>query len=320
VKRLYAIGEALIDFIPSAADTPLEEVAAFSPKVGGAPCSVAAIYALLGGKSTVLTAVGKDAFGNKIMNTLRECGVDVSRTVRKSEAKTGLAFVGLDQSGERSFSFYRSPSADLLYSEADLPDTLDDCAVLHFCSVALMESPMKRAHRRAIALAKASGALVSFDVNLRFSLWEDRGALYQAVWEFLPMADIVKLSEEEVAFVTGETSLVRAAKMLLFHCRYVIVTQGEKGATLFYLDNTPEDYGMREVCVGVPETVRAIDTTGAGDAFIGTFLYFLNAAPVPLDAMRSDDFAALLSYANTVAASTTQYPGAIESYRKALSK
>ena len=314
VKTLYTIGEALIDFIPSNAAVPLEEVEAFSPKVGGAPCNVAAAYALHTGKSTLLTAVGNDAFGNKIIETLKACRVDTSRIVKKEDAKTGLAFVGLDHTGDRSFSFYRSPSADMLYGENDLPDALDDAFALHFCSVALKESPMKDAHKKAIALAKKAGAFVSFDVNLRFSLWDDETKLYRTVWEFLPLADIVKLSEEEVEFVTGEKSLVRAAKTLLFHCRYVIITQGKNGATFYYTDESEKDFGMRSLHVTPPE-MQSVDTTGAGDAFIAAFLFLLSEQEDPKALPDEDKLEQLLYYSCRFATATTQYHGAIDSYR-----
>ncbi|MBQ7363971.1 MAG: carbohydrate kinase, partial [Clostridia bacterium] len=230
-------------------------------------------------------------------------------------ANTALAFVGLDHKGDRSFSFYRSPSADMLYTESDLPTALQDAFALHFCSVALGDSPMKDAHRRAIALAKEAGALISFDVNLRFSLWESEDALYRAVWEFLPSADILKLSEEEIGFVTGTKDLEKAAKMLLTHCRYVIITRGKDGAMLFYTD---KKNGMTTIAAPSIE-VNTIDTTGAGDAFIGAFLYLLSSQTLPLDALDNGILSNLLLYANRIAAATTEYHGAIDSYQTVFS-
>ena len=130
-------------------------------------------FSRLTGKSAILTKLGKDPFGNKILKELGEAGIDTSNVVTTDEANTALAFVSLEEDGNRTFSFYRNPSADMLLTEIEISDEMfDDIFALHFCSVSLGDFPMKDAHRAAIEKARAKGALISFDPNLRFPLWK----------------------------------------------------------------------------------------------------------------------------------------------------
>ncbi|WP_314911842.1 carbohydrate kinase, partial [Cardiobacterium hominis] len=201
---LYAIGEALIDFVPSRPGKPDADIR-YTPAVGGAPLNVAAAYARLGGKSYILSQVGEDAFGEQIAATAQAAGVDTRYLQRTSDAKTALAFVTLHDNGEREFAFYRDPSADMLYAADNLaaiaPQPGD---ILHYCSVSLTPGPMREAHRVAIERFRAAGALISFDINLRLPLWPNPADLHAAVQEYLPLADILKISDDELEFVTGE--------------------------------------------------------------------------------------------------------------------
>ena len=186
-NTLFSIGEALIDMIPSRVGCAFDEVPSFSPRTGGAPANVCAAFARLGGASSFLTQLGDDPFGHKIARELEACGIDLSHLVFTDKANTALAFVSLEKDGNRTFSFYRKPSADLLYA----PEQIDlawfrDAFALHFCSVSLVDSPMRHAHLAAIGAAREAGAIVSFDPNLRFPLWPDREMLRQTVLQFLP--------------------------------------------------------------------------------------------------------------------------------------
>ena len=203
-NTLAAIGEALIDFIPDRNGCDFNDVTAFSPKVGGAPANVCAAFSILGGSSRMLTQLGSDPFGRKIIGELDRVGVDTSCISLTDEANTALAFVSLAQNGDRTFSFYRKPSADMLYKAESIKETyFNNVFALHFCSVSIGDFPMKQAHKHAIELMRERNGIVSFDPNLRFNLWDSRQALYEAVREFIPLSDIVKLSEDEVGFVTG---------------------------------------------------------------------------------------------------------------------
>ena len=266
---LYAIGEALIDMIPSKTGCSFAEVPSFSPRVGGAPANVCGAYARLGGDSALLTQLGDDPFGHKIIDELAAWGIDTSHICLTDKANTALAFVSLEADGNRTFSFYRKPSADLLYAPEQVDTSLfANAYALHFCSVALVESPMREAHKTAIAAARSAGTIIDFDPNLRFPLWPDRDALRRTVLEFLPLADVVKISDEELEFLTG-TSDIEAALPSLFvgHVQLVLYTCGSAGAHAY----TRTAHGF-----SASKPVKAVDTTGAGDGFIGSFLWQLH--------------------------------------------
>ena len=192
-STLFSIGEALIDMIPSRVGCSFDEVPSFSPRTGGAPANVCAAFARLGGKSAFLSQLGDDPFGHKIARELEACGIDLSHLAFTDKASTALAFVSLEEDGSRTFSFYRKPSADLLYSPEQIdPAWFADAFALHYCSVSLVDSPMRYAHLAAIAAAREAGAIVSFDPNLRFPLWPDRDMLRGTVLQFLPLSNILK--------------------------------------------------------------------------------------------------------------------------------
>ena len=206
MKKVVAIGELLIDFVPQQKGCALDEVTHFERVAGGAPANVATAVARLGNPAAMISQVGEDAFGTHILKVLHANGVDTQWVFRTGRANTGLAFVSLDATGNREFSFFRNPSADLFLDQEQVTDAMfADCAVLHFCSVDLVDWPVKVAHRRAIELAKQAGAIVSFDPNVRLPLWSSPEACQAAIREFLPYADLVKLSDDEIEFVTGCT-------------------------------------------------------------------------------------------------------------------
>ena len=307
---LIAIGEALIDFIPDKTGCEFYEVGAFSPATGGAPANVCGAFSKLGGKSRMLTKLGKDPFGDVITRTLNNAGVDTSYISYTSEANTALAFVSLAKDGNRVFSFYRNPSADMLFDASEVTsDMLEDCYALHFCSVSLGDFPMKDAHRTAITLARRQGAIVSFDPNLRFMLWDDRDDLKRVIWEFLPECDVLKVSDEEIEFITGESSVEKAVPMLFTgSVKLVILTKGKDGA---------DAYNLNGVVSSVGPSVKATDTTGAGDAFIGSFLWCLKSRGISREDLAGCPLTVVkecLDFANRYCSISVQRPGAIPSY------
>ena len=257
---LYAIGEALIDMIPSKTGCSFAEVPSFSPRVGGAPANVCGAYARLGGDSALLTQLGDDPFGHKIIDELAACGIDTSHICLTDKANTALAFVSLEADGNRTFSFYRKPSADLLYAPEQVDTSLfANAYALHFCSVSLVDSPMRYAHLAAIAAAREAGAIVSFDPNLRFPLWPDRDMLRGTVLQFLPLSNILKISDEELEFLTGTADIESALPQLFVgDVQLVVYPCGSSGAHAY----TRTAHGFAPC-----RKVRAVDTTGAGDAF-----------------------------------------------------
>lgn len=308
MKRLLAIGEALIDFIPSTTDSKLKDVEMFSRQVGGAPCNVACTATKLGGNAEMITQLGQDAFGDLIVETLDNLGVGTQYLKRTNEANTALAFVSLTKEGERDFSFYRKPSADMLYS-IDAVSTIDvnENDVLHFCSVDLVESPMKYAHKKLIEKVTHVGGTIVFDSNVRLPLWKNEADCKSAIHEFIPLAHIVKISDEELEFVTGITDENQAIQWLFQgNVDAVIYTKGADGATVYFKDgNEISQQGFK---------VKAIDTTGAGDAFIGALISkLLISDSTDLITVLKNEGKAILEFSNYVAATVTTKYGAISS-------
>lgn len=309
MPALYSIGEVLIDFIPLEKGVALKEVISFERTPGGAPANVAATVAKLGGVAHLLSQVGDDAFGEFLVEQLAEVGVQTDKITKTKEAKTALAFVSLREDGERDFSFYRNPSADLLFSEQYIQEEwFTEGDILHFCSVDLIESPMKDAHIKAIKQAQAKGSLISFDPNVRLPLWDCSETCRETILAFLPEADVVKIAEDELVFITDIENEVEAiASLFRGRVKVVICTKGGQGAVL-YVEN------VRFMAKGF--SVRVVDTTGAGDAFIGAFLHCLlknDVRPSQLTAFCQAHHNELLSFANACAALTTTGKGAIQS-------
>lgn len=311
---LLAIGEALIDFIPDKTACSFDEVTGFTPCVGGAPANVCGAFTKLGGRSRMITQLGDDPFGHKIVNELAGYGIDTSCVLMTKDANTALAFVSLGADGDRTFSFYRKPSADMLLSDEQVEAAwFDECYALHFCSVSLGEFPMRDAHERAITLARENGAIISFDPNLRFPLWENKDDLKAAVECFLPACDVVKISDEELEFITGKTKIEDALPGLFAQgIRLVIYTCGSEGA-----------YAFTEKASAFSKAgkVKAVDTTGAGDGFIGSFLWKLQQkgiAEEQLENLTEEDLKECLDFSNAFCAVSVQGYGAIQSYPSAL--
>ena len=307
---LVSIGEALIDFIPDRAGCAFREVGAFSPKLGGAPANVCGAYAKLGGTARMLTQLGDDPFGHKILDELAEAGIDIGYIRLTQDANTALAFVSSGADGERTFSFYRKPSADMLYRAEDVTDeALAGAYALHFCSVSLGDFPMKQAHVAAIERARALGSIVSFDPNLRFPLWNDRNALRETVQEFLPSADIVKISDEELEFLTGTDDIRKALpRLLVGNVKLVLYTLGKNGATALTAECEAHVDGLPG---------KAVDTTGAGDGFAGSFLWMLHRKGVGRDdlaGLSEETLLDCLRFSNAFCTRSVQKRGAIASY------
>ena len=307
-KEIITIGEALIDFIPQQKGKELKDVEGFVRRAGGAPANVAAAAAKLGARASVITQVGKDAFGDYIVETLEHAGVGTEKIFRTAQANTALAFVSLTEAGERSFSFYRKPCADLLLSEDKIqPGLFADCYALHFCSVDLIESPMKHSHRKAITLAKEAGAVISFDPNVRLPLFDQPEDCRRAVLEFLPYADIVKVSDDELQFLFGSED-IETVKQTVFGAgaRMLVLTRGAAGSAAYTRDSAA-------TAAGIP--VQAVDTTGAGDSHIGAFLFGLLQEGVTvegIDSVPEKTLQRILEFAGIYSAYTTTKPGAIE--------
>ena len=319
MSNIFTIGEALIDFIPEQKGVGLKAVNSFYKSPGGAPANVAATAAKLGAKSYFIGKLGADAFGDFLVETLATVGVGIDYIQRTEVANTALAFVSLKEDGERDFSFYRSPSADMLLEEKEINSEwfhLGD--ILHFCSVSLVDAPVRKAHLAAIKAVKEAGGIISFDPNIRLPLWKDHIEYKNVIHNFLVYADILKISEDEIEFITGVKDEKIAIQWLLsLGLKILLITRGKNGVSAYYNDQE----------ITVPGySVSVADTTGAGDAFIGSFIYKLSISTVDINHISKDEMKEILSFSNAVAALTTTQKGAIsaipsrETVEKFLSK
>lgn len=292
-----AMGELLIDFVALESGVTVGEASGFVKAPGGAPANVAVAAARLGMPAAFLGMVGDDPFGRYLDGVLRAEGVETRGLRYHPEARTALAFVSLGAGGERSFSFYRNPSADMLMTPADvLTDVIDAYQVFHYGSITAIGEPSRSAQNAAITYAQRAGKVISYDPNLRLALWPSADAARAGMLAGLDAAHIVKVSEEELDFLTGGTD---PAPLWRDSTRLILVTRGERGAAAFTREGGYASFdGYR---------VESIDTTGAGDGFVaGTLTKWLEygeAAPRHLDE--------LLRFACAVGALATTRKGAI---------
>lgn len=307
MPEIIALGELLIDFVSTVSGVPLSESPAFEKAPGGAPANVAAGLAKLGQSAGFMGKVGDDAFGRFLAQTLRDAGVDTAALRFSAEARTALAFVSLRADGERDFMFYRHPSADMLYAPAEVDeDYIRGGRIFHYGSISLIDDPVRGATLHAIETAREAGLLISYDPNLRLNLWPSPQAAREGMMLGWPLAQVIKVSEEELAFLSGTDDFDEAvARLWHTDLRLLLVTQGKAGCRYA----TPHVAGQ---VAGF--AVRAVDTTGAGDGFVAGLLKGLfECAPdgVPLIPDDEDRLRAICRYANAVGALTTTRRGAI---------
>lgn len=312
MKKLLAIGEALIDMIPSNTGR-IMNVNSFIPKVGGAPLNVCGAYTKLGDFSNIITMLGNDPFGDKIVAELKEYGIGVDYIRRTNKANTSLAFVTLDENGNRDFSFYRNPGADMLMSENDIDKTwFSDAFALHFCSVSLGDFPMRKAHNKAIKYAKENGLIVSFDPNVRLPLFDDHEYLKNVIHEYIQYADILKISDEEVEFIFGNKDIEENLDYLFDQgVKLLVYTSGKDGAVAYTKNVVAHSKGIK---------VNAVDTTGAGDGFIGCLLYQMAKENVDLEQINiltEEQLKTYLDLSNKFCSISVTKEGAIASYPRA---
>lgn len=262
-KKIWVTGDAVVDLIPDGENHYLR-------CAGGAPANVAVGVARLGSHAGFIGRVGQDPLGQFMKKTLKAENVDTSHMLLDPEQRTSTVIVGLDN-GERSFTFMVNPSADQFLQTTDLPH-FQKGEWLHCCSIALIHNPSREATFEAIRRIKAAGGFFSFDPNLRESLWSSLEEMKTVVLQAVALADVLKFSEEELTLLTNQTSLDAAFAAITsqYPEKLIIVTLGKDGA-LFHLN------GHKEVIAGRP--LKPVDTTGAGDAFVGGLLAGLSQQP-----------------------------------------
>jgi len=272
MSKIICFGEALIDMLAQPWHTP-DAPHAFIPYAGGAPANVAVAAARLGADAHFVGMLGQDMFGDFLLESFTSAGVGTSGIVRTGKAKTALAFVALDAAGERSFSFYRPPSADLLFSCDDFrADVFTGAGSFHVCSNSLTEAAIAQTTLNGMTRARAAGAVASLDLNLRPALWPGDTDPTPRLWQALELADLVKLSQEELDYlahpfgggIEGET-IVRQ-RILSANAQCLIITNGASAVQWFTRDASGQVDSFE---------VEVRDTNAAGDAFVGGLLFRL---------------------------------------------
>ena len=302
---VVALGELLVDFTrngDSAQGNPL-----FEANPGGAPANVLAMLRKLGKKTAFIGKVGQDGFGNLLADTVREAGIDIRGLKRDPEIPTTLAIVNTFPNGDRDFSFYRKPGADLLLRADELDeDLLRGCRIFHFGTLSLTDEPCRSATIRALEVARDAGAVISFDPNLRPPLWSSEEAAREQISWGLSQCDVLKIADNEILFMTGEEDFDRGAAILQErypNIRLLNVTAGGDGSHSYY--------GGYRAFEPACKLGGVIETTGAGDTFCACVLnYVLEHG---LDGLTEGNLHEMLRFANTAAYIVTTRKGAIRS-------
>lgn len=265
---LLAFGEALVDFLSDGKNPE-----SFTKFPGGAPANVAVAYAKLGGDSYFCGALGNDMFGDFLLDAIKTEGVDTQYCVRTSQAKTGLAFVSLDDKGERSFSFYRPPAADLLFKASDFSPQAFTCAsIFHICSNSLTQDTIYQTTLAGLVKANDANCVCSFDINLRENLWQNIAKANERIWQCIAATDVLKFSPEELQFLVGQNQHLSTLEQVVEKCfslgvSLVVYTRG----------NLPVRYFTKHFQGTAPiPAIDVVDTTAAGDAFVGAMLFQLS--------------------------------------------
>jgi fructokinase len=299
---VVALGELLIDFTPIGQSA--SGGAVFEQNPGGAPANVLAALAKLGGRGAFIGKVGSDQFGAFLKNVLETHRVNAQNLRFTPDASTTLAFVHLDAQGNRSFSFCRKPGADILLEASDIDLTLiDRCRVFHFGSLSLTDEPARTATMHAVQYAKSAGKIISYDPNWRPPLWKDDATAKAGMTAGLAYADILKVSDSELEILTGEKDVRRATHRLFDRgIKVVLTTLGPEGCY----------FQCRGGAGHVPcFPVKVVDTTGAGDAFLGGFLYQLGLSQKPPEELSVAELAGMVRFSNAVGSLCTTGKGAI---------
>ena len=300
---IVALGECLIDFTPAGISPA--GMLLFERNPGGAPANLLVCAANLGRKVAFIGKVGTDMQGQFLCKTIRDAGVDTGSLIMTDDCFTTLAFVTIDENGERSFAFARKPGADtqLTVDELDL-EMLRNAHIFHVGSLSMTDEPARTTTVEAIKAAKEAGAIISYDPNYRPLLWESREAAREQIRALLPYADVVKVSDDECEITTGSTDVREAAAYLRAQgVSCVVVTMGARGA----LVSTKE--GDR--VVDGYKTVQVVDTTGAGDAFWGAFLTCLSESGKPLHELTLDELCGYGDFACAAASLCVEKSGGI---------
>ncbi len=300
---VVALGELLIDFTPSGTSKSGNDL--FEKNPGGAPANVLAALARLEKSVAFLGMVGNDEFGSFLKNTLEANKINIAGLKFSQNVNTTLAFVHLNKSGDRKFSFYRDPGADRMLSKDDVCyDLIKDSKIFHFGSVSMTDEPSRSATLSAADYAKKAGLMISYDPNLRRPLWRSADEARNQIIEGLKYADILKISEEELEFITGLADLYKGSEQLCgLGIGLVLVTLGPRGCFYCYKGQQGRIFTF---------DTQVIDTTGSGDAFLAGVLYGLIERKIKkIEELNLSELEGILDFANAMGALAATKKGGI---------
>ena len=307
--KVLCIGEALIDMICTDRGSRLADGQNFLKKAGGAPANVAAAIAALGGHVDMAAKVGKDPFGQHLIDLLNEMGVNTKWVIQDPNSFTTFAFVSLMKDGERDFYFNRGADGQLSISDLATIN-LNEYSIVHFGSATgFLPGPLQATYIDLLNKAKAAGALISFDPNYRHLLFpNDTASFITQSWHYIEACDFFKLSDEEALLITGLDTVDAAAAALRAKTNAVFaITLGKEGTLLSTNHGT-------EIISSIP--ITAIDATGAGDAFVGAVLYqLIGTKPADMQAIAIEQWRTMIANANKAGARTCEYMGAMEAFK-----
>ncbi len=300
---VLALGELLIDFTENGVSSQGNTIYEANP--GGAPCNVLAMLNRLGHKTAFMGKVGVDIFGKRLKDVLDQVGIDTQGLLMDPDVRTTLAFVQTFADGDRDFSFYRNPGADMMLKADELKeDMLADCRIFHFGTLSMTHDEVREATKKAIAIAKENGALISFDPNLRPPLWSSLELAREQVDYGLRQCQILKISDNEIQWFTGKEDFDEGIRILqdTYQIPLILLSMGKAGSRAYYKDLRVEKAPYLQK--------NTIETTGAGDTFGGSCLHFV--LKYGLDQLDEDKLMEMLSFANAAASIITTRKGALK--------
>lgn len=297
-----ALGELLIDFTQNGISEQGNSL--FEANPGGAPCNVLSMLSKLGHKTAFIGKVGNDSFGKQLKNVLEEVGIEATYLTMDNEVHTTLALVHTFADGDRDFSFYRNPGADMMLTEEEIPeDLIRNTKIFHFGTLSMTHEGVRKATKKALEFAKKAGAMISFDPNLRPPLWDSLETAKEQVLYGLQFCDILKISDNEIQWLTGKEDYTDGVNWILerFQIPLILVSMGKEGSRAYYKGKMVEAAPFLQQ--------NTIETTGAGDTFVGCVLHYI--LEHGLENLTEDNLTEMLRFANAAAALITTRKGAL---------
>ena len=299
---VVALGELLIDFTENGVSSQGNPL--FEANPGGAPCNVLAMLSGLGHTTAFIGKVGNDFFGKQLEKAITEVGIDAKGLLKDKDVHTTLALVHTYPDGDRDFSFYRNPGADMMLTEEDVPvDIVKSARIFQFGTLSMTHERVRLATKKAIAIAQDAGAIISFDPNLREPLWNSLDDAREQVLYGLQQCDILKISDNEIQWLTGEYDFTEGVRWInmRYHIPLILVSMGKEGSRAYYQDK------MVEAAPFIQK--NTIETTGAGDTFCACVLHYV--LEHGLQKLTDKDLKDMLTYANAAASIVTTRKGAL---------